>query len=578
MNYSNHSHRLPARFFLPVVLTLAACGGGGGGGGSSGGSSSGSLDLHLTDAPADELLSFSLSVQALRLVDAAGAGENLLAGALSVELLGLAGSQRWLVRDDSITPGTYSAVRLEIDPASVIARDKSGDPVAVNVLASSFDAALAAPIAIGASDDLQVLIDFDLASSISGSANMPPLDFTPRGSASLQDTSSSTTIDEIRGVVQSVDAAAGLFRIDAFADDDLQVALGLVEVDVASGTLLLNDNGLPFVDSPAFFAALLPGATLVEVHGAVVNQKVAATRIEVEDQQGGTGAEDRVKIEGLVLNLDSGSMSFDLLLIEVEKGQSIVTPVLNALGSPAAIPVEWTASTLFLLDDSQIGSPDILTEGARVEVRFAVFATTPFTAIKIELEDGPEFEGRIVDVSGLPNSIVIHLDGDEPAIASGQVDSSTTPVTVQLGSSSLFLDTQVRPALVNSDLLVGLKVEAQHATLTGPSSGPTVTPGRLKVFPGRFRGLVDSVSPSIPAFNASMSDLKDPFGNNVAFGPVSVEIAAGCHFEDAASSAAAFFALFQNLGAGENLEVEVFGIGTGVANEIRAYEIEARVD
>ncbi len=57
-----------------------------------------------------------------------------------------------------------------------------------------------------------------------------------------------------------------------------------------------------------------------------------------------------------------------------------------------------------------------------------------------------------------------------------------------------------------------------------------------------------------------------------------ISIAPGCVFEDEATSQSGFLALFSGLGAGESLEIEVFGIGTQEANEILAYEVRSKVD
>jgi hypothetical protein len=75
-----------------------------------------------------------------------------------------------------------------------------------------------------------------------------------------------------------------------------------------------------------------------------------------------------------------------------------------------------------------------------------------------------------------------------------------------------------------------------------------------------------------------MSDLKDSFGDSVAFGNVTVVLDASCAFRDEAESESAFFALFAGLGVGESLQIDVFGVGTTTPNEILAYEIKAKVD
>ena len=566
-----------ARLGALGLLCLASACSGGSGSSRSSSTDLAHLDLFVTDAPADELLSFNLTLEQVHLLDAGGPGPNLLAGPVSVELLGLAGTQRWLVRDDAFAAGSHTGLRLSFDPDSVVARDRSGAVVAVSVLSDTLEILFDSPHHSAAGEDLQWLVDFDLSSSLSGALAAPPLVFDPVGSVSFQDDSASTGIDEVHGVVQSIRASSQSFVLQAFADADMLVPLGAVSVDVGPTTLLLDDDGFELGSRELFFQALSAGSTSLEVHGSLSAGRISATRIEIEDQQGGLGGEDRVRIEGLVTNLDPGAQSFDLLMIELEKGAELAQPVLDGLGNPTSIPVQWDASTLFLTSEHSLVSAAELSEGARVKAKFASFATTPFAAARIELEGGPEFEGRIVDVAGLPDRFVMHLDHDEPALASGQVDSSSTPVTVELTGATIFLGTHDRPALLAQQLLVGLKVEAQHANLEGPSSAPTVTQQRLKVFAGRFSGSVTGVAPSLSSFDAGMDDLKDSFGETVDFGGVAVHLHPDCRFERDADSESSFFALFAGLQPGETLEIEVFGIGSGEANEVLAYELEARV-
>jgi hypothetical protein len=80
------------------------------------------------------------------------------------------------------------------------------------------------------------------------------------------------------------------------------------------------------------------------------------------------------------------------------------------------------------------------------------------------------------------------------------------------------------------------------------------------------------------SFSVAVGTLDDPFGNNVTSPPFTVDIAPGCVFNKDASSATSFFALFSNLQVGEELEVEVNGIGSGFQDEILVYELEAKVN
>jgi hypothetical protein len=441
--------------------------------------------------------------------------------------------------------------------------------------AMGFDAPFAAPVTIDSSSYSRITVDVDLASSLTGDVTAPPLGFDPQGIAARAGAGASVAIDEIKGVVQSANAAGESFVIAGFADGDQTVPLGDVAVDVKPTTLLLDQFGAEFASHAAFFASLAPGTTLLEVHGNLVAGHVNATRIEVEDAGGGDNYV--VKIDGRISNLDTVANSFDLLIIEIEKGASVAAPVLGGLGNPASIAVLYDPSTRFVLDDHTLTDESALSGGQRVKVKFATFVNTPFSALVIEVEDQPEFEGVITDVGGLPNSIVIHLDDDEPGIDDGQVDNSNTPVTVDLGASTLFLDTHAKPALSFSQLQTGLKIEI-HGAISGPSSGPTITAASTKVHAGRFKGDVASINPGLHSFNASMSDLDDSFGDSVTFGNVTVDIAPGCEFRDEASNQAQFFALFNGLALGESLAIEVFGVGTTTPNEIAAYEIKAKVE
>lgn len=562
--------------FAAGAALLAGCSGGGGGGSGGGGNgASGLTDILITDATVDGLLSFSVAVDELRLVDGNGvATANVLLGETSIDLIGAGAAPRWVTRGD-LPEGTFAAVRMSFVAGSASAISLGGAPVAVDMLSTTFDAPFASPVTIDSSSYRQITLDVDLASSLSGDPTAPPIAFDPQGAASVSaGGAASVAIDEVKGTVQSIDAADDRFVIAAFADGDQTVALGDVTVHVLPGTLLLDDNGNDFASQGAFFGALGVGTTLLEIHGNLVAGRIDATRVEVED--GGGGDAYVVKIDGRVSNLDALAGSFDLLVIEVEKGSSIATPVLAGLADPSTIHVVYDPSTVFLSDDHTVTTAAALADGQRVKVKFATFVNEPFSATRIEVEDGPEFEGVITDASGLPDTIVIHMDHDDPSIANGQVAASNTPVTVVITGAPIELDTHARPSLAASQLQTGLKLEL-HGTISGPPSGPTIAASKVKIHAGRFKGAVTSASAAQHAFNATMSDLKDSFGDSVTFGNVTVLLDPACEFQGDASSASSFFALHSGLAAGETLEVEVFGVGTTTPNEVLAYEIEAKV-
>ncbi|MEE8467094.1 MAG: hypothetical protein V3T22_01485 [Planctomycetota bacterium] len=311
--------------------------------------------------------------------------------------------------------------------------------------------------------------------------------------------------------------------------------------------------------------------TLLEVHGDLGSGGVVeADRIEVEDQNAGANVAGEIKIEGLVASTSAGC--FDLLIMEIEKGAGIAQPVLDSFGDPGTITVSHDGTTIFYREDGTPATAADLAVAQKVKVMFQTFVSSPYPASGVRVHDRPAAEAVITDVTGLPGSVVVHIDGDEPWVTSGAVASDLTDITVDLSAAEVFLDTHERPMLAASELLVGLEVKVQ-----GDLAGTTVSATRLKVRAGRLRGTVSATAPPM-TFTVTLDQFKDPFGDTVdQIGPYTVLIDPAAVWDKDAASAAAFMALFAGLQPGESLAVQVEGIGSGNANEILALEIEAEV-
>jgi hypothetical protein len=393
-------------------LTLglaAACGGGGGGGGSF---SPATTDVLIGDAPVDDLLAFRAIVASVVLEDGLGAPTpNLLAGSVGVELLGLDASDLWLASADA-PPGTYVSATVSFAPGSYEALDAFGAPVTVVASADDFSVTFAAPLVISDSSHQRLSIDVLLEDALSGDVSSGTIGFDPQGAIALSTDDSpggDLAIDELKGLVTAEDLSDFNFTMDGFVDDDLTVALGQVTVQVSLSTLFVDDNGAVLPNVGSFFAAISPTLSVVEVHGVLqANGFVFATKVEVEDNAGGAGLDDDIKIEGLVIGTDVAS--FELLVIELEQGAALAEPVLAMLADPTSIQVGVDGATLFYVSSSTPTDFGALAVGQRVDVKFSstTFMAEPFLALKVEIEnDEPEFEGTLTDVAGLPNSIVV---------------------------------------------------------------------------------------------------------------------------------------------------------------------------
>jgi len=550
-----------------LATLITACSGGSSG---SVAPTSGSGDFLVKDAPVTDLVSFEVTVTELRLLRVGGGTTaNLLGGSVRVELLGLQESGDWL-SSASIPEGTYRGVRLMVDGASLEARAKDGTDVPVTAAATSMDLLFASPVQIASlADYRRVLLDVDLSSSLEG--DLLGLTFTPQGNVDVAGGGVAQAIDEFRGVVVTSTEAAGLVIVDAFVDDDLSISLGQVSVDLSAGVQLVQDDGTLFADEASFFAVLTNGMTLLEIHGELgMGGVVDANRIEVEDQNAGANVAGEIKIEGVVASTSAGS--FDLMIMEIEKGSDLAQPVLDSFGDPGTITVSHDGSTVFYREDGTPAAAADLAVAQKVKVIFQTFVSSPYPASGVRVHDRPAAEAVITDVTGLPGSVVVHIDDDEPWVTSGEVASDVTDITVDLSATDVFLDTHERPMLTAADLLVGLEVKVQ-----GDLAGTTVSATRLKVRAGRLRGTVSATAPPMN-FTVTLDQFKDPFGDTVdEVGPYTVVIDPAAVWDKDAASAAEFMALFAGLQPGETLDVQVEGIGSGNANEILAFEIEAEV-
>ncbi|HTF91376.1 MAG TPA: hypothetical protein VK843_23395, partial [Planctomycetota bacterium] len=502
-------------------------------------------------------------------------GSNLLAVPLTIDLIGADAAPRWVLRQD-LPAGTFRGVALDITPASTQAIDRAAAAITVTETATAFEVFFPAPVTITATGYRQLVLDIDLPLSLSGTVAAPPLLFDPTGTASLTlGGTASSAIDEVQGTVLTTTPGTNRLSIDAFADGDLTLPLDETTVSLTAGTLLIDEAGLPFASTAAFYAALVTGTTVLEVHGTLTGGIIVASRIEVEDDGVGNPAYV-VKIDGRIVNLDTVADTFDVEVIEIEKGSATAGPI---IGGATSIAVTYTITTSIVIDGNTPTTETSLAEGQRVKVKFPTFVATPFAASQIEIEDQPEFEGVITDVTGLPVSVIIRLNANEPAIAAGQVLDAQTDVVVNIAGAAPFLDTDGDPALLTTQLQPGLKIEV-HGAITGLNTAPTIASTKTKIHSGRFKGDVTATFPLLHSFSATITDLKDSFGNSVAFGPVTVNIdPATTIFSGEAETEAEFNGLFATLGVGEVLEVEVFGLGTVTTpNEILAYEIKAKVN
>jgi hypothetical protein len=276
------------------------------------------------DAPVDSLAAFSVEIESLRLVDADGERtDNLLDEPTTVELLGLQTSSTWL-SSAGMPLGTYESAELQFDPASVSAMAMDGSSVPVTTNGSTLVAEFDSPLVVDDEEDYaRLLLDVDLTESLSGDVDGMVFDAT--GSAELDDGSTDQPLDELHGLVTSFSFANRMMVLTAYADGDQEHELGSVTVELGESVRLRDHEGDTYESEADFFEDLVVGSSFLEIDGDLsANGIVIATKVEVEDHDSGSRSED-FKIEGIVLEVGDGS--FQLLVVEIEKGEDLAQPV-----------------------------------------------------------------------------------------------------------------------------------------------------------------------------------------------------------------------------------------------------------
>lgn len=505
---------------MGLLLTLPSCGGGGTSAESAGsGEAPAAVGFTVEDAPVDDFSKVTLELTSLRLLTLQGDRTvNLLSAPRSFDFLGLSLKQALLALAPSVPPGTYHSVELTVGAVDIL--DLNAAPVAVTLTQATSQASLTAsggsPLTFTDSF-VPCSIDVDLDASL----QEDPLQagfylFALRFTAN---TNAATALDEIRGEVTQIQMARNRFTMRVIGDGTSSTGFGSLEVVVADGDYLAHDDGRSFATAAAFLDELDLGE-LVQVSGSLQpNGVFQATRV-VEEDDGPSGS-NRIEIEGIVRSLDTVARTFDLQVMEIEKGAEQAASVLDAQPNPHLLSVSYNNSTFVFADDSSSSGTGIVGQrlqvGMEVDVRFsALLGTAPYLASSIEIGDGRsgggdgiEYEGICTDVTNLPQDITLTLDQSESAWLAGLV---TAPVRVPLASAPrIFLDAGPEPSLQANELQENLRMKI-YGSLSGPAASATIVPTTIKVKPGELEGILTAVDLNSNTLTITVTRVKRAFG------------------------------------------------------------------
>ena len=555
---------------LTLILLSAAVSCGGGGGGGGGGSTS-QVGILLRDAPVDDLSSFVVTTLGVRLVRADGTmTSNLLEGSRTHNLLELQGKAA-LLQIASTSSGAYTGVQVTFEPGSAEARDYRGQSLPVRMGATTAAADFPRPVSLGAGfTSIEVDVRLDDALRVDPLTTNGLL-FVPVVNPTVPTGPGGQVVDEVDGIVRSIDAANRRFDADLFDADDGE-PLGQLTVVVDGSTGLFDDDGDEFASIRDFFAALDVG-TRFEADGMLRGTGTfLASFIQLEDDGGFPHV---VKIHGMITALDRSAQRLRLSIDKVAKGKPLVRRALRALGNPPDIEVSFSRATIQIKGPNPFsGTPGDLEVGQKVKVRFSQFQTEPFPATRIKVADRrPEYQGEITDTTNLPRSFELTLRPGDVTLRGGQIGSGT-PVTVELdGSERIYLKLDHEPELRPGQLQTGLRVRV-HGSLNGAPSQPVLEADEIRVRPGELEGDVTGRGRARGSFVVDLDEEDEPFGGPALGSSVVIHVNADVLVEGDARSANQLFRLID---AGESIEVEVAGIGHG-NGDVEAYFIDVEVE
>jgi len=561
-------------FILALLLLIPSCGGSGG----SNGNDEGSLAFLVGDAPTDELSSFSLEIEELRLRNLDGVlSDNLLSGPRTIDVLGLGLADREaLLGMNTVPADNYESVYIRVDPLSFQARDLQGMEVLIS--AGSMEAEVdfqstnnsLLPLKKNgfASVSTEIVLDQCL---IPGSGSGYTFNLVLRAAHGQE----SPKLDDFTGQVVKVNKSAKWFEAEIVDARYSGSAFGVLRVEVDDESQLFQFTGSEFGNSNAFLANLKID-DLVEIEGFLTRAGTfEGERCEIEDRH-----TNQIRLEGRLLSVDVGAQSMELLWEEIEKGYAVARPVLIGLGDPGVLDIVWDNKTKFLGSrGSTNAGADDLVPGQKLEVRFDVddfVGPMPFTADKIRVDGEERYEGIVDNISALPSSFQLEIDGDHPGVNNGRI---TDPVQVDInGDTVLFLDTGVSPWLDANQILSGMRAKLS-GKLTGSGTAATLDSTRIEIEPGRLSCMVMAVDANMRQFTAMVNEVSDPFGGTPPSGvsEIQVDTEAVITLNGESATFGEFRNHFQALGSGEELTVQIEGIGQA-SGTVLAFELEAESD
>lgn len=293
-----------------LALLVAMAGGCGSSGG--GGSTGSEVQVFLTDAPAEDLDSFVLSISRMALVSDMDTESVIYSGgAIQEDLLGLHMIQQF-VASGVVGAGNYVAINLTVADISATA---GGVPQTVSLegggsLPAQFVVVFDDPITLLPGSQAMVSLDYDVEDSVTDGGG----DSIIVNSIIFADVrTKNIDLSDFEGTVESINTNDGTFEVMVTESSGSggQEVVGTLVVRFTPNTILEGDDDTVVVGVGGI--SLLALGQTVEVEGPFDGSVVLAGEVEIEDAPGGAHP---LEFEGLVTGTGVGTATVAILDVE----------------------------------------------------------------------------------------------------------------------------------------------------------------------------------------------------------------------------------------------------------------------
>ncbi|MCZ6794599.1 MAG: DUF5666 domain-containing protein [Planctomycetota bacterium] len=344
------------------------------------------MQVFLTDAPAENLDSFVLSISEITLVAEDGSESLLFSGGeIREDLLELQMVQKFLA-SDTLLPGTYDGLRMLVTDISATA---GGVPQSVSLaggasLPVSFDMVFEDPVTLLRGSQAMITLDFDVDDSVTDGGG----DSIVVESVIFVDVRTKhVDLEDFEGTVQSVDRENGTFEVMVIESSGPGSAepVGFLTVQLVS-TSLFEGTDDAILEGLEGLSRIVVGQS-VEVEGTFDGSVVVADSVEAEESVNGPSD---LEFEGLVLSTSPGNTAL-VEILEVKKDLG---------GDLAGLSLALVDMSGPVLYKAVLGSaPDVtdVVVGEKIEVQ-GTFGAGAVTANVVALEK-TRFRGSVVSAS-----------------------------------------------------------------------------------------------------------------------------------------------------------------------------------